>query len=70
MPLDRTPARRIHVPKVDGSLRPLSILCFEDKVAQQVAVTLMQHIYEADFLGFSYGFRPGRGQQKALDALY
>ncbi|WP_267283823.1 reverse transcriptase domain-containing protein [Marinobacter sp. LV10R520-4] len=42
----------------------------EDKWVQQATVTLMQHIYEEDFLGFSYGFRPGRGQHDALDALY
>jgi group II intron reverse transcriptase/maturase len=65
-----TPARRIQIPKADGSLRPLSILCLEDKLVQQATVTLMQHIYEEDFLGFSYGFRPGRGQHDALDALY
>ena len=65
-----TPARRIQIPKADVGLRPLSILCLEDKLVQQATVTLMQHIYEEDFLGFSYGFRPGRGQHDALDALY
>jgi group II intron reverse transcriptase/maturase len=63
------PARRIHIPKDDGKERPLSILSIEDKIAQQAVVTLLNQIYEVDFLGFSYGFRPIRSQHDALDAL-
>lgn len=63
------PARRVHIPKADGSKRPLSILSIEDKVAQQAVVTILNQIYETDFLGFSYGFRPQRSQHDALDAL-
>ena len=54
----------------DGSKRPLSILCLEDKIVQQAVATVLEAIYEEDFLGFSYGFRPGRGQHDALDALH
>jgi RNA-directed DNA polymerase len=64
-----TPARRIYIPKADGSQRPISIQCVRDKVAQQALVFVLEQIYEQDFLGFSYGFRPGRGQYDALDAL-
>jgi len=64
------PAKRTYIPKADGSQRPLDILCLEDKIAQQAVVYVLEAIYEADFLGFSYGFRPGRGQHDALDALH
>jgi group II intron reverse transcriptase/maturase len=64
------PARRTYIPKPDGSQRPLSILCVEDKIVQQAVVFVLEAIFEEDFLGFSYGFRPGRGQHDALDALH
>lgn len=64
-----SPARRRMIPKADGSERPLSILCLEDKIVQQAVVYVLEAIYEADFMGFSYGFRPGRGQHDALDAV-
>ncbi len=63
------PARRVFIPKEDGSQRPLSVICLEDKIVQQAVVTLLNSIYEVDFLGFSYGFRPGRSQHSAMDAL-
>jgi RNA-directed DNA polymerase len=64
------PARRTYIPKADGSQRQLAILCLEDKVVQQAVATVLEAIYEEDFVGFSYGFRPGRGQHDALDALH
>jgi group II intron reverse transcriptase/maturase len=64
------PAKRSYIPKADGSKRPLSIWCLEDKIVQQAVVTVLEAIYEQDFVGFSYGFRPGRGQHDALDALH
>ena len=63
------PARRIYIPKADGTQRALSVWCLEDKVVQQAVVQVLNMIYESDFLGFSYGFRPGRSQHDALDAL-
>src|SRR5712692_2777494 len=63
------PSRRKYIPKADGKQRPLGIAALEDKIVQAAVVTILTPIYEAEFLGFSYGFRPGRGQHDALDAL-
>ena len=64
------PSKRRWIPKGNGKQRPLGIAALEDKIVQQAVVTVLNEIYEEDFRGFSYGFRPGRGQHMALDALY
>ena len=63
------PTRRVFIPKADGRLRPLGVASLEDKVLQRAVVEVLNAVYEEDFLGFSYGFRPGRSQHDALDAL-
>jgi len=63
------PVKRRFIAKADGQLRPLGISALEDKIVQRALVAVLNAIYEEDFLGFSYGFRPGRGQHDALDAL-
>ena len=63
------PSRRRYIPKADGKQRPLAVAALEDKIVQRATAAVLNQIYEEDFLGFSYGFRPRRGQHDALDAL-
>ena len=64
-----TPSRRVYIPKPDGRQRSLAVAALEDKIVQRATATVLNAIYEEDFLGFSYGFRPGRGAHDAMDAL-
>jgi RNA-directed DNA polymerase len=63
------PSRRVYIPKPEGGQRPLAVAALEDKIVQRAALALLNVICEAEFLGFSYGFRPGRGAHDAMDAL-
>jgi RNA-directed DNA polymerase len=64
-----SPSRRTYIPKADGRKRPLAVAALEDKIVQRATVAVLNCIYEEEFLGFSYGFRPRRGQHDALDAV-
>jgi group II intron reverse transcriptase/maturase len=64
------PSKRAWIPKTDGRQRPLGLTPLEDKIVQQAVKTVLENVYEEDFLGFSYGYRPGRGGHHALDALW
>ena len=64
------PSKRTHVPKIDGRTRPIGVSALEDKLVQRATVAVLNAVYECDFVGFSYGFRPGRNPHNALDALY
>src|SRR3982075_941742 len=63
------PSRRVYIPKPDGRQRPIAVAALEDKIVQRATAAVLSAIYEEDFLGFSYGFRPGRGAHDAMDAL-
>ena len=64
------PSRRTYIPKDDGRMRPLGVAALEDKIVQQAVRWVIEAIYEEEFLGFNYGFRPGRSQHNALDAIW
>ena len=64
------PSKRIYIAKSDGRQRPIGIAALEDKIVQKATVRILEQIYEEQFLGFSYGFRPGRSQHQALDAIW
>ena len=63
-------SRRVYIAKADGKMRPLRMAAVEDTIVLQAVVKVLSAIHEEDFLGFSYGFRPGRGQHDALDAIW